>query len=36
MDALAQWKFRPGTRAGVPTDFEGVVYVPFSYINPRE
>jgi TonB family protein len=36
MDALAQWKFRPGTHAGVPTDFEGVVYVPFSYINPRE
>jgi len=36
MDALAQWRFRPGTHAGVPTDFEGVVYVPFSYINPRE
>jgi TonB family protein len=36
MDALAQWKFRPGTHAGMPTDFEGVVYVPFSYINPRE
>jgi TonB family protein len=36
IDALAKWKFRPGTHAGVPTDFEGVVYVPFSYINPRE
>lgn len=36
IDALAQWKFRPGTHSGVPTDFEGVVYVPFSYINPRE
>jgi TonB family protein len=36
IEALAQWKFRPGTKAGVPTDFEGVVYVPFSYINPRE
>ena len=34
--ALAQWKFRPGTHAGVPTDFEGVIYVPFNYINPRE
>lgn len=36
IEALAQWKFRPGTHAGVPTDFEGVVYVPFSYINPHE
>lgn len=36
IDALAKWKFRPGTHSGVPTDFEGVVYVPFSYINPRE
>jgi TonB family protein len=36
IEALAQWKFRPGTHSGVPTDFEGVVYVPFSYINPRE
>jgi protein TonB len=36
IDALAHWKFRPGTHAGVPTDFEGVFYVPFSYVNPRE
>ncbi len=36
IEALAQWKFRPGTHAGVPTDFEGVVYVPFSYINPHQ
>jgi TonB family protein len=34
--ALEQWKFRPGTSAGVPADFEGVIYVPFSYENPRE
>jgi len=36
IEALARWKFRPGTHSGVPTDFETVVYVPFSYINPRE
>jgi TonB family protein len=36
IDALAHWKFRPGTHSGVPTDFEGVFYVPFSYVNPRE
>lgn len=36
IDALARWRFRPGTHSGVPTDFEGVVYVPFNYVNPRE
>ncbi len=36
IEALERWKFRPGTRAGTPTDFEGVIYVPFSYVNPRE
>jgi TonB family protein len=36
IEALAQWKFRPGTHSGVPTDFEGVVYVPFNYINPHQ
>ncbi len=36
IEALEQWKFRPGTHAGAPTDFEGVIYVPFSYVNPRE
>lgn len=35
IEALAQWKFRPGTSAGVPEDFEGVIYVPFNYENPR-
>lgn len=34
--ALAQWKFRPGTRAGVPVDLEAVVHVPFVYQDPRE
>jgi protein TonB len=33
IDALAQWKFRPGTRAGVPVDIEAVIYVPFVYLN---
>jgi TonB family protein len=36
IEALEQWKFRPGTRAGAPADFESVIYVPFSYVNPRE
>lgn len=34
--ALAHWKFRPGTRAGVPVDLEAVVHVPFLYRNRRE
>lgn len=32
--ALAQWKFRPGTRAGVPVDIEAVVHIPFNYDTP--
>jgi TonB family protein len=36
IEALELWKFRPGTHAGAPADFEGVIYVPFSYENPRE
>jgi len=36
IDALRKWKFQPGTRAGVPADFEGVIYVPFSYQDPRD
>ena len=27
--ALSQWKFRPGTKDGVPVDVEAVVRVPF-------
>jgi TonB family protein len=34
IDALAQWKFRPGTRAGAPVDIEAVIYVPFTYQEP--
>lgn len=34
--ALAQWKFRPGTRAGVPVDIEAVVHIPFNYANPTQ
>jgi TonB family protein len=36
IQALTRWKFRPGTHAGTPADFEGVIYVPFSYENPRD
>ena len=31
MDALTQWKFQPGARAGVPVDLEAVIHVPFEY-----
>jgi TonB family protein len=34
--ALAQWKFRPGTRAGVPVDIEAVVHIPFNYADPTQ
>jgi TonB family protein len=30
-DALARWKFNPGTRAGAPVDVEAVIHVPFEY-----
>jgi TonB family protein len=36
MDALARWKFRPGTRAGVPIDIEAVVHIPFRFRNPND
>jgi len=36
IEALAQWKFQPGKRAGVPVDLEAVVHIPFTYRNPRE
>ena len=35
-DALARWKFRPGTRAGVPIDIEAVVHIPFRFRNPND
>jgi len=34
--ALAQWKFRPGSRAGVPVDIEAVVHIPFNYQVPDQ
>jgi TonB family protein len=36
IQALAQWKFRPGRRGGVAVDLEAVVHIPFNYRNPRE
>jgi TonB family protein len=33
--ALAQWKFRPGAKAGEPVELEAVVHIPFR-IPPRE
>ena len=31
MDALAQWRFRPGSRGGKAVDLEAVIHVPFEY-----
>jgi protein TonB len=31
IEALGQWKFNPGTRAGQPVDLEAVIHVPFEY-----
>jgi TonB family protein len=36
MEALARWKFRPGTRGGVPIDVEAVVHIPFRFRNPND
>jgi TonB family protein len=36
IEALARWKFRPGTRAGVPIDIEAVVHIPFRFRNPND
>jgi TonB family protein len=34
--AFAQWKFRPGSRGGVPVDLEAVVHIPFNYQVPSQ
>jgi TonB family protein len=34
MQALAQWKFRPGARAGAPVDLEAIVHIPFRPVAP--
>jgi TonB family protein len=34
-EALAQWKFRPGTQAGEPVELETIVHIPFR-APPRE
>jgi TonB family protein len=34
MQALAQWKFRPGERQGAPIDLEAVVRIPFHAVAP--
>ncbi len=36
MQALAQWKFSPAKRLGVPVDLEAVIYIPFTYQNPLQ
>lgn len=35
MDALAEWKFTPATRKGVPVPLEAVVHVPFHFVRPN-
>ena len=34
MEALAQWKFRPAEKHGVPVDLEAVVHIPFRSRGP--
>jgi TonB family protein len=34
-DALAQWKFRPGSKSGEPVELEAIVHIPFR-VPPRE
>ena len=34
MQALAQWKFRPGERQGEPVDLEAIVRIPFRSVAP--
>ena len=36
VEALSRWKFRPGTRAGVPIDIEAVIHIPFRFRNPND
>jgi TonB family protein len=35
VEALAQWRFRPGGRDGAPVELEAVVHIPFRFRNPR-
>jgi TonB family protein len=34
MQALARWKFRPGTRHGAPVELEAVIHIPFRAVAP--
>ena len=34
MEALAQWKFQPGSRNGVPLALEAVIHIPFHTTRP--
>jgi TonB family protein len=35
MQALSQWKFRPGEKAGTTLDLEAIVHIPFHAPEPR-
>ncbi len=35
IEALAQWKFRPGEKGGEPVDLEAVVHIPFRSRAPQ-
>jgi protein TonB len=35
MQALSQWKFRPGSRQGTPVEIEAIVHIPFHAPAPR-
>jgi TonB family protein len=34
MNALAQWKFRPGQRGSTPIDLEAIIHIPFRAVMP--
>jgi TonB family protein len=35
MEALAEWKFKPATRNGVPVALEAVIHIPFRSVAPN-
>ncbi len=35
MEALAEWKFTPASRNGVPVPLEAVIHIPFHYARPN-
>ena len=36
MNALSQWRFRPGTRQGEPVELEAIIHIPFHAPDDRQ